>query len=387
MLETPAEIIDPHNVSLPDHARDVDHRGVPIEKVGIKGLTYPIRVMDKANTMQSTVAEIDAYVGLAADVRGTHMSRFVEIINGERTEITLRSLPSLLQSIQRKLESNSAHIHVRFPYFLEKTAPVSGAKSLMNYPCEFEASLEGSLFTFTLVVTVPVTSLCPCSKAVSDYGAHNQRSHIRVHIRGRDFIWIEDVIQAVEKNGSAPLFALLKRSDEKWVTEKAYQNAKFVEDLSRDSLLSLRELPGVTNIRILAENFESIHNHSAFAELSWAEKGPQINVQYGSTPSMPTRDTSPFGHWLKSKRTARKLSQQDLADQLGTSSSFLSRVESGDKRLSPALLIRLASILGMDPATVQLKAGVIPEVLLTSISRDPESFLSWANTSRESFSE
>ena len=288
--------------------------------------------MDKTNQMQSTVAEIDAYVGLDETVRGTHMSRLIEIINGERTEITLRSLPTLLSEIQRRLESDSAHLHVRFPYFMEKTAPVSGAKSLMDYPCEFIANRKGNEFSFTLVVTVPVTSLCPCSKAVSKYGAHNQRSHIRVEVQGDEFIWIEDVIGAVESNGSAPLFALLKRSDEKWVTETAYENAKFVEDLVRDSLISLRELPGATHIRVLAENFESIHNHSAFAELVWSNQAstgvPQLNAK-------PTHSDSAlaFGPWLRQTRISRKLSQQNLAEKLNTSALYLSRVEKGDAYL------------------------------------------------------
>jgi GTP cyclohydrolase I len=382
MLERNVENDQYGNRSLPDHAKDIDRRGIPIERVGIKGLTYPIRVMDKTNQMQSTVAEIDAYVGLPADVRGTHMSRFVEIINGERTEITLRSLPSLLQSIQRKLESDSAHLQVRFQYFLEKAAPVSGALSLMNYPCEFNASLEHDAFMFTLVVTVPVTSLCPCSKAVSKYGAHNQRSHIKVHIQSHDFVWIEDVVQAVEKSASAPLYALLKRSDEKWVTEQAYENAKFVEDLVRDSLIQLKKLPGARHIRVLAENFESIHNHSAFAELIWnldeekAVDEPAVNINTQNAPK--TQSTNMFGSWLKSQRTARKISQQVLAERLGTSASFLSRVESGEKRLSEALLAQLAGVMGMDPTAVQLRGGVVPSDLLHTITADPESFVRWA---------
>lgn len=367
--------------TLPDHAKDTDSRGIPIEKVGIKGLTYPIRVMDKTHQMQSTVAEIDAYVDLAASVRGTHMSRFVEIINGERTEITLRSLPTLLQSIQRKLESETAHLQVRFPYFLEKSAPVSGARSLMNYPCEFNASFSDKGFTFTLVVTVPVTSLCPCSKAVSKYGAHNQRSHIKVHIQGDDFIWIEDVIEAVEKSASAPLYALLKRSDEKHVTEQAYENAKFVEDLVRDSLIQLQKITGVTSIRILAENFESIHNHSAFAELAWLRQDltsetPHLKNDVTDTMS----ETMGFGHWLRQQRTVRGLSQSELAERLGTSASFLSRVESGEKRLSLNLSQQIANILGLDPLVVQLRAGTPPEALLNCIASAPESFLRWTKT-------
>ena len=383
MLEKPLDIRDATHQSLPDHARDVDRRGLAIEKVGIKGLVYPIRVMDKANKMQATVAEIDAYVGLEKSVRGTHMSRLIEIINSERSEITLRSLPTLLKTIQRRLESDSAHLHVRFPYFLEKSAPVSGAKSLMDYPCEFIANRLHNEFHFTLVVTVPVTSLCPCSKAVSKYGAHNQRSHIRVQLQGDDFIWIEDVIEAIEKNGSAPLYALLKRSDEKWVTETAYENAKFVEDLVRDSLISLRELPGVSHIRILAENFESIHNHSAFAELAWSNAESQAPHQPHSKPASQF-ETMDFGQWLKQIRVSRKLSQQDLSEKIGTSPSFLSRVEKGEKRLSTIVLKRLANALGLDEDIVQLRAGVVPDRFLQSIATAPEDFLGWANTHKAS---
>ena len=364
---------------LPDHANEADDRAVAIDRVGIKGLSYPIQVMDRSNTLQHTVAEVDFMVALPAELKGTHMSRFVEILNAVRGEMTLRNIPDILAEVQRRLEADVAYLDVRFPYFVNKTAPVSGASSLMNYACRFRAERKGPTFRFVLGVQVPVKSLCPCSKAVSEYGAHNQRSLVDVELDiSEQFVWLEDVIERVEACGSAPLYALLKREDEKFVTEQAYDNPKFVEDLVRDVLLSLRELEGVPEIRVRAENLESIHNHSAFAQVHWrATTGSDQQIPL-SLPRAARDDTECFGNWVRQQRTARKMRQQDFAEQLRVSPSYLSRVESGEKMLSPENLDRLAAMLGIDPVKVRLRAGLVPEDILQRIARDPEAFLRWA---------
>jgi GTP cyclohydrolase I len=254
---------------LPDHASEADHRRVAIDRVGVKGLTYPITVWDQHHQVQHTVAKVNMYVALPQDFKGTHMSRFVEVLNARRGEITLSNMGDILQHIQDRLESHEVHLELSFPYFIEKKAPVSGVPSLMDYQCAFRATRVGDTMDFVLEVTVPVKSLCPCSKSISDYGAHNQRSLVTVAVRSTEMVWIEDLVHAVEACGSAPLYALLKREDEKYVTELAYDNPKFVEDLVRDVLISTRELPGVVWVSVAADNQESIHNHSAYAELEW----------------------------------------------------------------------------------------------------------------------
>ena len=255
---------------LPDHASEADDRRLPIDRVGIKDRRYPIQVLDRSGGMQHTVASVSLYVGLPAHFKGTHMSRFVEVLNQVRGEVTFRNMPDILGEVQQRLDADDAFLELRFPYFMEKKAPVSGVASLMEYTGWFYGRRTGERDELTLGVAVPVKTLCPCSKAVSDYGAHNQRSIVKVELRSAGFVWMEDVIEAVEGCASAPLFALLKRSDEKWVTEHAYDNPKFVEDLVRDVVIAVRELPGeVSWVRVRAENQESIHNHAAYGEITW----------------------------------------------------------------------------------------------------------------------
>jgi len=244
-----------------------DDRGVPIQKVGVKDIRYPIQVLDREQKFQSTVARVSMYVDLPQHFKGTHMSRFVEILNEHRGEITLRNIDTILAAMVERLESGTAHIEVRFPYFVSKRAPVSGAQSLMDYDCGFLAShRHGDARPDTILeVRVPVTSVCPCSKEISDAGAHNQRSIVTVQIRYRDFVWIEELIDAAESAASSAVYALLKREDEKHVTEKAYANPVFVEDLVRGVAVKLRDDPRITWYRVESENFESIHNHSAYA--------------------------------------------------------------------------------------------------------------------------
>ena len=363
---------------LPDHASERDERALAIDKVGIKDLAYPIQVLDRNNEVQHTVARVNLYVSLPHEFKGTHMSRFIEVLNARRGEMTIRNMPSILTDIQRRLEADDAHIELSFPYFISKRAPVSGVESLMEYGCTFRASKRGPHVDFVLAVRVPVKSLCPCSKAISDRGAHNQRSLVDVEVRSSDFIWIEDVVAAVERCASAPLFALLKREDEKYVTELAYDNPKFVEDLVRDSVIALRQLPGVRWLKVAAENQESIHNHSAYAEIEWSAedgRGVQEVIDFGALP-MPEDDVA-FGPWLRKQRVGRGFSQQELADHLGISAAHLSRVEGGEKRLSEEALRRVADLLGLAVDEVALRAGVVPSEMITVVARHAREFQEW----------
>ncbi|MGC9519335.1 MAG: GTP cyclohydrolase FolE2 [Desulfuromonadaceae bacterium] len=252
---------------MPDIQQSPDTRRIAIDKVGVKNVQYPIVVQDKNNSRQHTIARVNMYVELPHQFKGTHMSRFMEILNRYRDEeVTLNDMEPLLREMLTRLESECAHMELSFPYFIEKTAPASGAKGLMSYECRFLATLRHEK-DFILEVSVPVTSLCPCSRDISEYGAHNQRSCVTVAIRARDMIWIEDLIALVEECGSAPVYSLLKREDEKVVTEQAYQNPMFVEDIVRSVTVRLQEIPCITWFRVECENFESIHNHSAYATL------------------------------------------------------------------------------------------------------------------------
>ena len=253
-------------IPMRDIQKTHDTRKIAIDKVGVKDISYPIVVMDKNKKFQHTVARINMYVDLPHHFKGTHMSRFVEILNAYREEIALDKLEIMLQEMKKKLGASSAHLEMEFPYFIEKRAPVSKAKSLMEYTCSFSATL-GEEFDFVLGVQVPVTSLCPCSKELSRYGAHNQRGIVTVHIRYRDFIWIEDLIELIEKCGSSPVWSLLKREDEKFVTEHAFENPKFVEDMVREVTQGLSAIDDVIWFSVSAENFESIHKHSAYARI------------------------------------------------------------------------------------------------------------------------
>jgi GTP cyclohydrolase IB len=250
--------------AMPDMQKRPDTRRIPIAKVGVKDISYPIVVMDKNHSLQHTVARINMYVDLPHHFKGTHMSRFVEILNRHREQIGLDKLEPILDEMKVRLGSASAHLEIQFPYFIDKKAPVSGARSLMEYSCEFKASMTDTL-DFVLVVKVPLTSLCPCSKELSRAGAHNQRSVMTVRVRYNDFIWIEDLVELIEQCGSSPLYSLLKREDEKFVTEQAYDNPRFVEDMVREAYSRLAAVEKITWFSVEAENFESIHNHSAYA--------------------------------------------------------------------------------------------------------------------------
>ena len=242
-----------------------DTRHIPINKVGIKDIRHPVRVADRTGEEQRTIANFNMYVNLPHNFKGTHMSRFVEILNNHEREITVQSFKEMMVEMTERLEADSGHIEMSFPYFMNKTAPVSKVKSLLDYDVTFIGDFVNGDNQFTLKVLVPVTSLCPCSKKISDYGAHNQRSHVTVTATLKDFVWIEEIIELVEKEASCELYGLLKRPDEKAITERAYDNPKFVEDMVRDVAARLNDEERISSYIVESENFESIHNHSAYA--------------------------------------------------------------------------------------------------------------------------
>jgi len=259
-----------------DIQKQMDDRNISIERVGITDLRYPVVVLDRAQVKQETVARITVSVELPHHFKGTHMSRFIEVIEKHRGEVTMRTIPDILRDLKKSLEAERSHIELTFPYFLERTAPVSGAKALMDYECSFVGEANGSADDFVLGIRVPVSSLCPCSKAISDYGAHNQRGYIKIEVRNvpngngsSNFIWLEELVEIAERAASAPVFPLLKREDERFVTMQAYDNPVFVEDMVRNVASSLMNDLRIAWFRVVAENHESIHNHNVFAQVSW----------------------------------------------------------------------------------------------------------------------
>lgn len=253
---------------LPDTQGSPDTRNIAIDQVGIKDIKHPVVVTARSGQEQHTVANFNMYVALPHNFKGTHMSRFVEILNNHEYEITIDSFKRMVSEMIDTLDAESGHIEMSFPYFMEKVAPVSGVKSLLDYQVTFVGQIRDNGKPQVLVkIIVPVTSLCPCSKRISDYGAHNQRSHITVCIETNGFIWIEELIEMVEQQGSCELYGLLKRPDEKYVTERAYDNPKFVEDIVRDVAIQFNKEKRIASYTVESENFESIHNHSAYARI------------------------------------------------------------------------------------------------------------------------
>lgn len=258
----------PERIFLPDVQAAADMRRLAIQSVGVKGLRYPLQFKTAGGETLGTVAYVAMTVGLPADVKGTHMSRFIEMLESPRGALTQANLLTLMDEMLLRLDADSGRIEMAFPYFIRKTAPVSGAESLLDY--DVKVVLEkpaGQRTALTLCVTAPVTSLCPCSKKISAYGAHNQRSNITVEATLRSPMDIEELVRLAEEEASCEIFGLLKRQDEKWVTERAYDNPKFVEDLVRDIALRLMKEPRISDWKVISENFESIHNHSAYAQL------------------------------------------------------------------------------------------------------------------------
>ncbi|OOZ38828.1 GTP cyclohydrolase [Solemya pervernicosa gill symbiont] len=250
---------------IADVQNSADTRQIAINKVGIKDIRHPIRVKDRSEGDQHTIANFNMYVNLPHNFKGTHMSRFVEILNHQDREISVESFETMLSEMVELLEAGSGHIEMNFPYFINKTAPISGVQSLLDYDVTLIGEIHDGKIDTNIKVVVPVTSLCPCSKKISERGAHNQRSHVTVNVRTSQFMWIEEVIELVEQEASCELFGLLKRPDEKFVTERAYDNPKFVEDMVRDVAARLNADERINYYVVESENFESIHNHSAYA--------------------------------------------------------------------------------------------------------------------------
>lgn len=253
-------------VSMPDMQNSRDERNIAIDRVGVRGITYPIRLLDRQNVMQHSIGEFTLTVDLPHHFKGTHMSRFLEALNAHKGEVSVNSIPRILDELRHRLHADRSHLDVNFTYFIEKPAPVTGQPGLMGYKCRFEA-VGGAENDLVVQIEIPVTTLCPCSKEISEYGAHNQRGYVTVRYRANDHIWIEDIIEMIEKRASAPLYPLLKRPDEKFVTELAYDNPRFVEDMVREVALAFDAESRVTWYSVEVENHESIHAHNAYAYL------------------------------------------------------------------------------------------------------------------------
>ena len=270
---------------MPDVQNQADDREIPLTKVGVKGLEYPIRVLDKVKKVQHTTARVDLFANLPQHFKGTHMSRFVEIFHSYREDLSMPKFLEMLTEIREDLEAESAFGSMEFPYFVEKQAPVSRLPGIISCRCRYRGSI-GPLGCgllpgddmgrhFTVAVSVPVSTVCPCSRAISDRGAHNQRGIVTVELELGPFFWLEDIITLVENSSSSPVYSLVKREDEKYITENAYDNPKFVEDLVRDVDAKLKALAQFPRFSVEAENFESIHNHSAYAFAEYHAAGTQ----------------------------------------------------------------------------------------------------------------
>jgi len=277
---------------LHDTQNSPDDRNIAINEVGICDLKHPVVVMDRSQVRQQTVATFSMSVDLPADVKGTHMSRFVEVLNKHHDHVAMDRMPDILTEMREHLEAETAFLHVKFPYFVERTAPQSGMKAVMDYECEYIGRADSKAQDCHLIVTVPVKTLCPCSKLISDYGAHNQRGYVTMDVESvrnehgqPKMIWIEELIQIAEESGSAPLYPLLKRPDERHVTMQAYENPVFVEDVIRNVAKRLKDDVRVASFRIKVVNHESIHNHNAFACIEWARQPAAKKPVNGSTAS------------------------------------------------------------------------------------------------------
>lgn len=253
-----------------DIQNEIDTREVPLNKVGVKKVRYPVTVLDKSQKKQSTTASVDLFVNLPHNFKGTHMSRFIEVFHKYHKNISMSHFLEMLDEIRTKLDAEKAFGSIKFPYFIEKKAPVSNAAGFMEYSCAYSGQVSNNEKKFYVTMEIPITTLCPCSKAISENGAHNQRGYVRIKVLYSDFFWIEDVIEMVESRASSPLYSILKRQDEKYVTENAYNNPRFVEDIVREVYLGLKKM-NFKWFSIEAENEESIHLHNAYAYTEYSE--------------------------------------------------------------------------------------------------------------------
>ncbi|MCW5941479.1 MAG: GTP cyclohydrolase I FolE2 [Fimbriimonadaceae bacterium] len=241
-----------------------DTRNIAIDKVGVRGVKFPIAVLDRADERQHTIGDFTLTVNLPHHFKGTHMSRFLEVLSEHQKEVSVHGIPKILTALKERLDAESAHLEVAFPFFMKKAAPVTGKAGMMPYDCRFIAEANGS-YDMVMEVVVPVTTLCPCSKEISERGAHNQRGYVTVQVRTKDHVWLEELIEMVEASASCGLYPVLKRPDEKWVTERAYDNPRFVEDMVREVAIALDGDERIVSYEIEVENHESIHAHNAYA--------------------------------------------------------------------------------------------------------------------------
>lgn len=255
------------STTLVDIQSSRDPRNIPIDKVGVRGVKYPIMVLDRAHENQHTIGNFTLTVDLPHHFKGTHMSRFIEVLSVHSDAISVHAIPKILQGLKEKLHAETAHLEVTFPFFMKKAAPVTGKESLMEYECGFSAA-SNHAEDFVMTVQVPVTTLCPCSREISAYGAHNQRGIVTAKLRFKDHLWLEEIIEMIEASASCDLYPLLKRPDEKWVTEHAYDNPRFVEDMVREVALAFDADDRIVSYEIEVENHESIHAHNAYAYLA-----------------------------------------------------------------------------------------------------------------------
>lgn len=258
---------DSQAINLPDIQKTPDHRNIAIDKVGVRRVKFPIQVLDRANERQHTIGDFSLTVLLPKEFKGTHMSRFLEVLNAHGREISVNRIPDILKAMNERLNAKESHMEVKFPFFVERAAPVTGKTGMMEYECGFTATLNGD-FELEMYVKVPVATLCPCSKEISKYGAHNQRGIVTVRLEAADHLWLEEIIDMIEASASCALFPVLKRPDEKFVTEKAYENPRFVEDMVREIALKFNDEERVVRYEIEVENEESIHAHNAYAMIS-----------------------------------------------------------------------------------------------------------------------
>ena len=256
---------------IADPQSNRDKRGIDIDMVGVRGICYPITVMDKKNGLQNTVGTFNLFVNLPHQFKGTHMSRFVEILNKYHGSINIQKIPEILASMKKNLNARQAHLEVSFPYFIRKVAPVSKAESFMEYDCTIHG-MSKSKPKMKLTVSVPITTLCPCSKEISEEGAHNQRGMVNLSVQFEGMVWIEDLVEMIESSASCEIYPLLKREDEKYVTEKAYSRPMFVEDIVRNIARKLEKMPNILWYCLDSENWESIHNHNVYARVERAKK-------------------------------------------------------------------------------------------------------------------
>lgn len=271
---------------LPDIQATGDERGIAIDRVGVSDLEYPIQVMDAAGNPMPVAAKISMSVHLPHHFKGTHMSRFLEVLSKHEGEITMRTLPNILHDLKDRLDAESAHIEVGFSYFISKNAPVTGMPAKVRCHCTFIGESNGAHDEFRLRVETPVTTLCPCSKEISARGAHNQRGYVTIEVQPSlkddgswELILIEELVNVAERSGSAPIYTLLKRPDEKHVTEEAYDNPVFVEDVVRNAAAILREDKRIAAFTVKTVNHESIHDHNAFALVTSEESSVQTDAR------------------------------------------------------------------------------------------------------------